>query len=77
MIENRDFAIRTLQEAEDCFKKLNGLLLEAQRELPGQEFRALRKGIGSVLGYLYTDVQDPIWKKHPDLEPLEMRKDHP
>jgi hypothetical protein len=74
MITNKEFAQKVLSEAEETFKRLNSLLLDAQESLPPAEFNALRKGIGYVVGYLYTDVQAPIYKSHPEMEPPELRR---
>lgn len=74
MITNIKFAQKVFSEAQETFKRLNSLLLDAQQSLPPAEFNALRKGIGYVVGYLYTDVQAPIYKSHPELEPLELRR---
>jgi hypothetical protein len=48
--------------------------MKAQELLPPKDFKKLQKGVGFVLGYLYTDVQTPIYKMHPELEPPELRK---
>lgn len=55
------------------FGRLNALLLEAQETVPTDEFNQFRRGIGMVLGYMYTDVDRPIHKMHPDLEPQELK----
>lgn len=40
---------------------------------PEAEFLAYRRAAGYVLGYLYLDVVRPLHKRHPDLEPEELR----
>ncbi len=71
MLSDKDFATKVLAETAECLGRLNALLLEAQETVPTDEFNQLRRGIGMVLGYMYTDVDRPIHKMHPDLEPEE------
>ena len=37
-----------------------------------EDFEKMRSGIGYVMGYLYTDVMEPLWKMYPELRPEEM-----
>ncbi|GGZ96692.1 hypothetical protein GCM10008090_01160 [Arenicella chitinivorans] len=37
-----------------------------------EDFEQMRKGVGFVMGYLYTDIMEPLWNQHPDLRPKEM-----
>lgn len=73
MLSDKDFATKVLAETTECLKRLNILLLEAQETIPADEFKQLRQGIGMVLGYMYTEVDRPIYKVHPDLEPEELK----
>ena len=36
------------------------------------DFEKMRKGVSLVMGYLYTDIMEPLWHEHPDLRPEEM-----
>ena len=76
MISDRIFANKILSESGNCFEKLNALLVNAKDTLPRQEFEGLRQGIGMVLGYLYTDIEAPIYRQHPDLEPTQPARFH-
>jgi len=73
MISDKDFATKVLAETGECLRRLNSILLEAQETVPADEFKQLRRGVGMVLGYMYTDVDRPIHKMHPDLEPEELK----
>jgi len=73
MISDKQYAARVLSETQECFRRLNQVLLDAQDHLSPDEFARLRGGIGRVLGYLYTDVEAPIHHAHPELEPSNLR----
>ncbi|WP_340115226.1 hypothetical protein [Pelagibius sp. 7325] len=73
MISNKEFAAKVLEETSTCFERLNDLLLDAQEILSDQEFRELRIAVGKVLGEMYVEVERPIHKAHPNLEPEALR----
>lgn len=73
MISDKEFAAKVLDETSGCFKRLNDLLLEAQESLSKKEFGELRLAVGKVLGEMYIEVERPIHKTHPDLEPEPLR----
>ena len=73
MLSDKEFATKVLAETAECLRRLNTLLLEAQETVPADEFKQLRRGVGMVLGYMYTDVDRPIHKMHPELEPEELK----
>ena len=51
---------------------LDNHLKKLQETCSKDEFEIMRKGIGLVMGYLYTDVMEPLWSMHPELRPNEM-----
>lgn len=73
MISDKEFAEKVLGETSACFKCLNDLLFDAQGTLSEKEFRRLRTAVGKVLGEMYIEVERPIHKAHPDLEPEALR----
>jgi hypothetical protein len=74
MITDHEFSERVVSETRSCFEKLNSLLHDARSKLPKGEFQALRAGLGLALGHLYTEVEAPIYKRHPDLEPAGLSR---
>ena len=48
---------------------LNAQLIKIMETSSKEEFEKMRHGIGFVMGYLYTDVMEPIWEMHPELRP--------
>ncbi len=49
--------------------KLNSQLRKIQENCSSKDFDKMRKGVGLVIGYLYADAMEPIWKEHEDLRP--------
>ncbi len=49
--------------------ELNKLLFEVRASCPKNEFEAIRRGVGQVMGNAYVDIMRPIFGQHPDLEP--------
>lgn len=37
-----------------------------------EDFEKMRSSIGFAMGYLYTDVLEPLWHQHPELRPEDM-----
>jgi hypothetical protein len=73
MISDKEFAARVLEETSGCFKRLNDLLVKAQEYLSEREFNELRLAVGKVLGEMYIEVERPLHKTHPELEPDALR----
>jgi hypothetical protein len=45
----------------------------AKEHAPPEEARAYARAAGKVVGYMLTEVLEPIFKEHPDLEPDEYK----
>lgn len=73
MISDKEFAAKVLEETSTCFKRFNELLVDAQETIPKEEFDQLRIALGMVLGEAFLEVEEPIYKAHPELEPEELR----
>ncbi len=69
----RHVAEQALAALFDASVKMNTTLLLIQKECTEEEFLAYRKGTGLAMGYLYTEVIDPILREHPDLTPEEIK----
>jgi hypothetical protein len=69
---DRDLAEETSLLALRMSAQLDEHLLKIREQSSKAEFEKMRSGIGLVMGYLYTDIMEPIWNMHPDLRPKEM-----
>lgn len=65
---------------KDIAAQVNALMLEYSAKLDqtvsllrehcsDEEFQAYRRGIGRVMGYMFTEIMTPIYDEHPDLRP--------
>ena len=68
----KDLAEETSLLALKVSSTLDNHLRKIQESCSKEDFNVMRKGIGYVMGYLYTDVMEPLWKMHPELRPEEM-----
>jgi hypothetical protein len=55
-------------------RELNDALLKIQQECEEEEFVFYRLSFGKVMGYMLTDILNPIFKEHPDLIPEQLRE---
>ena len=69
---NKEIAEETSLIALRASAKLNAQLIKIQENCSEEEFAKMQKDVGLVLGYLYTDIMEPIWKEHEGLRPIEM-----
>lgn len=73
MIEDERIAQEIVAALIDCSSKLNESIRLVRQKCTDEEFQKYRKGTGFVMGYLYTEVLAKIYRKHPQLEPRELR----
>lgn len=52
---------------------LNEALLIARAGCTPEEFEALRSTIGNIMGSIVIDLLQPLYAKHPDIVPPEIR----
>jgi hypothetical protein len=56
-----------------CLRAIEALsesLVVSQRSLSGEEYGARRRATGSVIGRIQTDLLDPLYVHHPELDHL-------
>ena len=68
----KDLAEETSLLALKVSSTLDNHLRKLHETCDKEDFEKMRKGIGFVMGYLYTDVMEPLWNMHPELRPEEM-----
>ena len=71
---NLEFATKLSVELLDIEKRLNEALRTVQQNCNEEEFKYYRLAFGNVMGTLFLDVLDRLYKEHPSLTPLELRK---
>ena len=73
MISDRHPAVAVAAAAEEFIKRLSLALKAVQTSGSAEELERLRKSIGEVLGVLETEVLWPLYRRHPDLEPDNLK----
>ena len=68
----RQLADKFIQFGVRTAKDLDELLAEAKTLCSAKEFLEIRGGAGKVLGYLLTDIMNPILSEHKDLTPPQL-----
>ena len=64
--------LETATELMAIFERVGATLNEAEpilRALPDDERETHLKGLGTMMAMLWTDLQHPIVKEHPELDP--------
>ncbi len=69
----RDIAARVNDLMLEYSAKLNETVALLRESCSEDEFQVYRKGIGYVMGYMFTEIMTPIYNEHPDLKPPALR----
>jgi len=64
---------RWLADTQSVAHSLCQLVELADGRTSESEFVLVRTAVGRVLGYLYTEIEAPLWAAFPDLVPKEMQ----
>jgi len=52
--------------------QLDAQLATLKAQCSDEEFQQYRRGFGYVLGYMLTEIMNPIYLEHPDLKPEQL-----
>ena len=52
--------------------ELNSQLLRIKSECSDEEFQRYRRGFSYIMGYMLTEVMNPIYAEHPELKPEQL-----
>ncbi|MCH8544190.1 MAG: hypothetical protein LAT61_11515 [Alcanivorax sp.] len=75
MIEDSGIANQVVKILDGCSSKINETIRFVQDNCSNEEFEEYRRAAGFVMGYIYTDVVAPLYHRHPELEPPELREE--
>ncbi|MBC7769648.1 MAG: hypothetical protein H7124_12780 [Phycisphaerales bacterium] len=59
--------------ARHALGQLNDVLLVARASCPEDEFVGLKSSVGRIMGAIVTDVLQPLYARHPDIIPTELK----
>ena len=65
----KEIAKKLMIELDRLGNVMNDVALIIEEINDDEEKRKFRKGIGGLMGKLYTDIMHPIIHEHPDLDP--------
>lgn len=73
MIEDKDTARQVSELMIEVGRRLNDSVALVQGTSSDEDFGAYRTVIASLLGTMLVDVMNPLYAKHPDLKPDELK----
>jgi predicted transcriptional regulator len=73
MIEDSGIADQILRIAYNYNRELNDLLHELKDKLSEEDQKKLRRAIGHLISENFARLIEPIFRKHPDKVPEEMK----
>ena len=57
----------------DCCKKLDDLMGLTTDTCTAEEAMKFRRAAGKIMGHIFVDILDPVYREHPELEPEELK----
>lgn len=69
----RDLASDIIALMREYSYKLDESARLVRERCSEEEFKRYRIAVGGVLVAIYSDIMDPIFKEHPDLEPDSLK----
>lgn len=73
MIEQEDVAAEVSKLMLEFGARLDASIALVQSRCTPQEFQAYRKAVGGIMGSMLLEVMNPLYEKHPQLKPKELR----
>jgi hypothetical protein len=73
MLSNKDTAREVEKMMQQCSTILNDSILNVMETCPEEEFKAYRVVVARIMADIYLNVKQPIQRRHPDLEPDQIR----
>ena len=69
MIQNKEAAKHIIDVLQKCAAELNESVKYVQETCSEDEFKAYRRAAGHIMGEIYDQGFEPLFKEHPELEP--------
>ena len=73
MFEDKTVARDVSELMLEIGKKLDASLAQVQKSGGVAEFERYREVVGQVMGEILLEVMNPIYSRHPELKPSELR----
>lgn len=69
---NKTVAEETSLLLRKASAELNAQLARLRDQCSEEEFRRYRRSFGYVLGYMLTEILNPLYDEHPELKPEQL-----
>ena len=69
MVKDIDVAAELSALMIELSKRVDDSIRMVMETCDREDFEAYRRGAGRVMGYIFLDVLDPLWRAHPSLKP--------
>ena len=63
-------AIQIKTRALAAVAELDSIVAEARERCSDQEFQILRRGVGRSIGYIATEILEPVLQQFPEIDDL-------
>ncbi|ABQ07743.1 hypothetical protein [Flavobacterium johnsoniae] len=73
MIESKEVATKISELMLNIGKELNESVFLVQEQCSESEFFIYRRQVGIIMGNILLDVLNPLYEKHADLKPRELK----
>jgi hypothetical protein len=73
MIEQKDVAAEVSKLMLEFGSRLDASVALVQVKCSATELQAYRRAIGKIMGEMLLEVMNPLYRKHPDLKPKELK----
>jgi hypothetical protein len=73
MIESKEVATKISELMLNIGKELNESVFLVQEQCSESEFFNYRRQVGIIMGNILLDVLNPLYEKHADLKPRELK----
>ena len=75
MISDKTTAEAIDRSMRSCSSALNESIRLVMETCPDEEFQVYRKKVATLMADIYFEVLRPLYRKYPDLEPPELRRE--
>ncbi len=67
----KEIALQIQKRALAAVVELHTILLEVRDEVSDEDLQIIKRGVGLSIGKIQTDLLDPIYEQHPEIDDLK------
>lgn len=65
---SKEIALQIKERALRAIADLDGLIYDVRDRVSDEDFQMLRRGAGLAMARIITDLLEPIYKQHPEID---------